>query len=232
MIGTGIYTPAEAAALIKAPAAEIRRWAFGYVRRRGGDQVQYDSLIQTDLPEIDGKQAVTFLELVELMYIKGFRRAGAPWKVIHEAASVAARMYETSHPFAMRQFFADPGGIYTLLEEEHGGESPVRLIGHGQHAFDEIVRPYLGQLEFDPLDVPTRWWPLGKEGRVVVDPAVSFGAPIVAEAGVPTHVLAEAVEAEREYDRDRAIERVAWLYKVPHRHIQTAVRFEEWLNAA
>lgn len=232
MLGTGIYSAAEAAALIKAPAAEVQRWAFGYARRRGGERREYRPLIRTELPELEGRRALTFIELVELMFIKGFRRAGVPWKNIHEAAAVAARMFETEHPFAMRQFFADPNGVYALLREAHGGESLVRLAGHGQHVMTEVVRPYLGQLEFGPLDVPFRWWPMGKEGRVVVDPAVSFGAPVVAETGIRTRVLAEAIEAEREYDPERAAERVSWLFKVQPRHIQTALYFEEWLHAA
>lgn len=232
MIGIGLYTPADAASLLKAPVAEVKRWAFGYERRRQGGRVRYPSLIHTELPEIDGQRALTFTELVELMYIKGFRRAGAPWKLVHEAASVAARMFETEHPFAMRQFFADPNGIYTLLRESGGGESLVTLRGHGQHTLREVVQPYLGQLEFDPMEVPTRWWPLGREGRVVVDPLLSFGEPVVAEIGVPTRVLAEALEAETGYDPDRAMERVAWVYQVPLRHVQTATRFEEWRKAA
>lgn len=232
MIGTGIYTPDEAAALLKAPVDEVRRWAFGYARRRGEKRVEYGPLIHTELPEIERKHALTFIELVELMFIKGFREAGVPWHAIHEAAAVAARLFETSHPFALRQFFADPTGVYALLKEADEGESMVQLAGSGQHVFGDILRPYLGQLEFDPMEVPTRWWPMGKEGRVVVDPAVSFGQPIVAEAGIPTRVLAEALQAEEEYDRARALERVSWLYKVPHRHVHSAVRFEQWLKAA
>jgi uncharacterized protein (DUF433 family) len=232
LLGTGIYTSDEAAALLKAPVNEVRRWAFGYARRRRGERVSYDPLIRTELPEIDGRRALTFVELVELMFIKGFRESGVSWRVIHDSAAVAARLFDTSHPFALRQFFADPTGVYALLKEADEGESLVKLAGNGQQVFTEIVRPYLGQLEFDPTEVPTRWWPLGKEGRVVVDPAVSFGQPIVAEAGIPTHVLAEALEAEQGYDSTRAMERVSWLYKVPHRHVQTAVRFEEWLKAA
>jgi uncharacterized protein (DUF433 family) len=232
MLGTGIYSPSEAAALLKAPAAEVRRWAFGYTRVRDGAPKRYEPLIHTQLPELDGQQALTFIELVEMMFIKGFREAGVSWKTIHEAAGVAARLFETEHPFAMRQFFADPGGVYALLREVDGGESLVSLVGNGQHVFTELVRPYLGQLEFAPSDVPTRWWPLGKEGRVVVDPAVSFGQPIVAEAGIPTRILAEALAAETEYDPRTALERVAWVYKVPERHVHAATRFEEWLNAA
>jgi uncharacterized protein (DUF433 family) len=232
MIGTGIYTPAEAAALLKTPPAEVRRWAFGYTRVRGGVPKRYEPLIHTQLPELEGQQALTFIELVEMMFIKGFREAGVSWKTLHEAARVAARLFETEHPFAMRQFFADPGGVYTLLREVDGGETLVSLVGSGQHVFTDLVRPYLGQLEFAPSDVPMRWWPLGKEGRVVVDPAVSFGQPIVAEAGIPTRVLAEALAAETEYDSKTALERVAWVYKIPERHVHTATRFEEWLSAA
>src|SRR3712207_5647028 len=99
MIGTGIYTPDEAAALLKTSPAEVRRWAFGYARQRNGQRVQYGPLIQTELPAIEGSTALTFVELVELMFIKGFRKAGAPWHAIREAASVAARLFETEHPF-------------------------------------------------------------------------------------------------------------------------------------
>lgn len=232
MIGTGIYSPAEAAALLKAPPAEVRRWAFGYSRVRDGERKSYGPLIRTALPVLEGQHALTFVELVEMMFIKGFRKAGVSWNTIREAAAVAARLFETEHPFAMRQFFADPGGVYALLREVDGGESLVRLVGSGQHVFSELVRPYLGQLEFAPSELPTRWWPLGKEGRVVVDPAVSFGQPIVAEAGIPTRVLAEALAAETEYDPKTALERVAWVYKIPERHVHAATRFEEWLSAA
>jgi hypothetical protein len=232
MIGTGIYTPAEAAALLKAPPAEVRRWAFGYSRVRQGERKAYEPLIRTALPTLEGQQALTFVELVEMMFIKGFRKAGVSWNTIREAASMAARLFDTTHPFALRQFFTDPIGVYALLNEADAEESVVQLAGSGQHVFTDILRPFLGQLEFDPMEVPTRWWPMGKEGGVVVDPAVSFGRPIVAEAGIPTRVLAEALEAEEEYDRPRALERVSWLYKVPHRYVHSAVRFERWLKAA
>lgn len=232
MLGTGIYTPAEAASLLKAPVAEVQRWAFGYSRVRGGERVRYAPLIRARLPELEGQRALTFIELVELMYIKGFRKAGAPWKLIDEAAAAAARILQTDHPFAARRFFADPAGIYALMQEAHGEESLVALVGHGQHTLREIVQPYLGQLEFDPMDVPTRWWPRGKEARVVVDPQVAFGAPILSETGIPTATLADVYRAEREYVREQALNRVAWLYKVPPRQVELAVRFEEWRTAA
>jgi uncharacterized protein (DUF433 family) len=182
MLGTGIYTPAEAASLLKAPADEVRRWAFGYSRVRDGERVRYPALIRTELPEIEGQRALTFIELVELMYIKAFRKAGAPWHLIDEAAGA--------------------------------------------------VQPYLAQLDFDSADVPTRWWPLGREHGVVVDPQVSFGAPVLADAGIPTRTLADVYAGEQEYDAGRALNRVAHMYRITPAQVERAVQFEEWRAAA
>jgi uncharacterized protein (DUF433 family) len=170
MLGKGIYTPAEAASLLKAPADEVRRWAFGYSRVRDGERVRYPALIRTELPEIEGQRALTFIELVELMYIKAFRKAGAPWHLI--------------------------------------------------------------EVDFDSLEMPTRWWPLGRDNGVVVDPHVSFGAPVLADAGIPTRTLADVYAGEQEYEADQALNRVASMYRITPEQVERAVQFEEWRAAA
>jgi hypothetical protein len=189
-------------------------------------------LICAELQELDGLHALTFLELVELMYVKGFRNAGASWKLIKVAAQVAARLFGTDHPFAMKRFFADPEGIYALLEEEDGSDSLVELVGHGQHALREMVAPYLGQLDFDPTDIARRWWPMGREGRIVLDPMIARGAPLVQEVGVPARALIEAFDAETGTGRRDALDRVAWMYRIKPRHVESALRFRGWLQAA
>lgn len=234
LVGKGLYTPPDAAALLHEQPQTIRRWAFGYVRTRQGDRRTYPPLIKTELKPVNGAQALTFIELIELMYVRGFVRAGAPWHLIKEAARVAARIYHTDHPFAIRSFLADPKGIYAVLEESHGRESLVQLVGHGQHTMVDLVRPYLGQLEFDINDVVSRWWPMGREGRVVVDPTRDFGAPIVEEVGIKTKILSDAYYAEsrRDQDPETTLDRVAWLFGVRADHVETALRFKQWLLAA
>jgi uncharacterized protein (DUF433 family) len=51
-------------------------------------------------------------------------------------------------------------------------------------------------LDYSEYDELLRWFPLGKNRRVVVDPGRSFGRPISLE-GVPTAVLASALKAEK-----------------------------------
>jgi hypothetical protein len=229
-IGVGIYTVPEAAGYLHENGDDVRRWAFGYRRRRHGQDVEHPPLIHTQLPKVDGELAITFLELVELMYIRGFARAGASWKTIKVAAKTASRIFQTEHPFAMKRFFADPEGIYALIEETVGDDSLVELVGHGQHTLRDLVQPYLGQLDFDPKEVARRWWPLGCGGGVVLDPQIAFGAPIVAEVGIPTRALSSAFEAEVAAGRKAAIETVAWMYEVKPQHIEMSLSFRDWMR--
>jgi uncharacterized protein (DUF433 family) len=82
-----------------------------------------------------------------------------------------------------------------------------------------MIEPNLRDLEFDASTV-SRWYPLGMRQRsVIVDPSRSFGRPIVRQ-GVPTEILAEAVQT------DGPNEAVARLYEVPKADI-SALEFEE-----
>lgn len=231
--GTGIYTAPEAAALLHQDAGTVRRWAFGYRRNRPDGRVQHPPLIRTELPEVEGERALTFVELVELLYIRAFQKAGASWKTIREAAGVAARLYTSEHPFALRQLYVDPDSfLYGAIEEADGSEAFVQLRGHGQQAFPQLVKPYLEQLEFGVDDLASRWWPLGRRGGVVVDPRHAFGAPVVEEVGIQTRTLADAYGAERRTHGDGALKRVAWIYEIEPGHVQTALDFQQWLRAA
>src|SRR5262249_28332752 len=98
-------------------------------------------------------------------------------------------------------------------------------IKRRQRVFSQIIAPSLRDLEFD-ADVVARWFPLGISRKsVVLDPARSFGRPILSGYGVPTEVLADAVEVEE------SAERVARSYEVPVSAVRDAIAFERQLAA-
>jgi hypothetical protein len=68
-LACGLYSLPAAARLLHANPDQLRRWAFGY--DRGGKH--YDGAITADLDELGGERALTFLDLVELMFIQGAR---------------------------------------------------------------------------------------------------------------------------------------------------------------
>ncbi|HSU17808.1 MAG TPA: hypothetical protein VLK66_27110 [Longimicrobium sp.] len=230
---TGIYTPPEAAALLHEKPETVRRWAFGYTRQRTGGKTGHPPLIRTELPVVEGERTLTFVELVELLYVRAFHDARVGWSTIREAASVAARLFATDHPFALRQVYLDPGSfLYAAVEEADGTEALIELRGHGQHAIPQLVKPYLDQLEFGTDDVASRWWPMGRRGGVVVDPRIGFGAPVIEDTGIRTGTLCDAFTAERATHGKMALERVAWLYELKPAQVEDALRFHRWLKAA
>ena len=232
-LNTGFYSPGEAAALLHADTRTVRRWAFGYRRKRQSEPVQHPPLIRTDLPELEGERALTFVELVELLYVRAFHELGVSWKTIRDAAEVAARLFDSRHPFALRDVYLDPASVlYGAVAEADGSEALVELSGHGQQAFPQLLKPYLEQLEFGVDGVAARWWPMGKQAGVLVDPRIAFGAPIVEDTRIPVNTLAEAFEAERPVYGERAVERVAWMYEVEPRHVQDSLAFSRWLRRA
>lgn len=83
-----------------------------------------------------------------------------------------------------------------------------------------MVEPSLRHLDYDEHEA-VRWWPPAGGNLVVIDPQRAFGAPIIASAGVPTDVLADAFALEGSYSR------IAADFGVSRTEVRAAVRFEQ-----
>ena len=220
-LAQGLYSIPAAAKLLGAKSDQLRRWAFGY-QRRGQE---YAAAINAELGEIGGERVLTFLDLVELMFILGLRGSGQSFPRIHEAHRVLSRILETEHPFALKRGFSDPGGIYALLEREDEGDLLVELKGAGQIAIWPTLQEYLQQLDFNLDDVAERWYPAGRATPIVVDPRISFGAPVIVGTRVETAVVADL------YQGEDSVDDLAWLYNLEPAQIRAAVEFENTLAA-
>jgi len=175
------------------------------------------------LDELGGEQVLTFLDLVELLFIRGLRASGQSFPRIREAHEVLSRVLETEHPFALKRGFSDPAGIYALLEREDHADLLVELKGAGQIAMWPALHRYLRQLEFNLDDVAERWYPAGRAAPIVVDPRVSFGAPVIEGTRIETAVIADL------YHDEDSVEEIAWLYDLEPAQINAAVEFENTL---
>src|ERR1043166_1627720 len=131
---------------------------------------------------------------------------------------------DLSHPFCTKQFVTDGQRIFSELHRENG-ESSLLEIATDQQVFAEIIRPFIKQLEFKGGTTLERWWPMGVDRNVVVDPKKNFGQPTISHEGIATQVLAESVRA------NGSVEEVARWYEVKPQSVQEAVEYEESLAA-
>lgn len=219
----GLYPLPTVARLLGVDREAVRRWAFGYTRRGR----KYSSAIQTDLPQEEGSQVLTFLELIELLHIRAFLDAGVSWAKVRDAAATAARLLaDEPHPFARRQWFADPAALYLKLGTASGDECLVEVAGHAQVALEPALRPYLQQIDFDVDGLAQRWYPLGLTVPVVLDPLRGFGAPITDRSGISTEIIAAHHRA------GDSVETIASWFQADVHEIAVALEYESQLAGA
>ena len=221
---TGLYTISEASRLTRVSRGRIRRWLRGYHYRSRQRLYTSRPLWHGQWDPIDNVLALGFLDLIEIRFVDAFRKAGVSWAMLRRANDRAQQMFGGSHPFCTNRFVTDGREVFVELHEETGETSLLEIV-RSQHVFAEIVKPFLRDLEFDENEGFVRWWPLGKDRLVVLDPKRSFGSPIVARHGVPTEVLAKAAKASR------SIAEVMHWFAVPQEEIHDAVEYEQQLAA-
>lgn len=222
-IDVGFYTVPEAARLVHAHTSSVRRWLKGYRFPARGGTASSEPVFQPDLPVLEGRWALTFLDLVELLFIKAFREKGVSLPTIREAAKHASRVWQTSHPFSLKRLYTDGRSVFADVESRTGDEALMDLA-KSQYQFSRVISPYLEQLEFNPDGGAARWWPAGKNGRVVISPDVAFGRPVTQEKNIPTEVLYDAYETLESFGE------VARWYEVSAATVRAAVRYEKSLN--
>jgi len=224
-VGVGVYTLPEAARLIGANTLRVRRWLEGYRFPRKQGTGQSPPVFPPQLPVVGGHQAIGFLDLVELLFIKAFRDHGVTLPAIRRAAKEAAGRWGTDHPFCMKRFATDGRTVFATIEDEAGDPGLLDLT-RSQLAFIGILRPFLKQLDYDRLgQTINRWWPLGKNRHVLLDPNICFGRPVVVQNAVPTEALYRAVLA------NGSEAHVARWYEVSVSSVRAAVQFERHLAA-
>ena len=164
-----------------------------------------------------------FLDLMEARFVDAFRKAAVPWRVIRRGAERARELCGTDHPFSSQRFRTDGRTIFAEIVDQAREPALLDLVKN-QFAFARIIGSSLyAGIEFSNRDMPVRWWPLGRNTPVVVDPARSFGQPIVSTAGIPTAVLADAVAAEG------SVAKAARLFRMSPQAVNAALRFEQRL---
>jgi len=235
--GTGIYSIPEASRLIGVPSRDIRRWLFGYhYLKKTGDaasRVASAPLWRHELAD-EGfdEDVIGFLDLVELRFVREFTRAGVALSVIRRCLATASEIFGVSHPMSLPQFKTDGRTIDAEAVSEAMNDNSLVDLKSRQSVFKDIITPSL----YDGLVYDTdqrhakRWYPGGAQSLIVIDPARSFGAPLIDATATPTSTLYAAYLAEGA--DPKALTITSRVYRVPLKAVEAAIRFEQGLKQA
>ena len=153
-------------------------------------------------------------------------RHGVDLKVIRATVQVAAEYFDKDYPLTNHRFLTDGKRIFFQAIEKATDEPPLIDILRSQFVFSEIIKPSLyAGIEYGAQGA-IRWFPLGKRKTIVLDPALQFGTPIIAQVGIPTDTIYASYLAE---GGDKAM--VARVFDITPKMVIEAVEFEERLAA-
>ncbi len=212
--GRGVYSVSEAARYAKMPVATVRSWFFPSPGRHG--------MRRGDIQEPERK-ALSFYDFVEALAVRALRvDHKVSLKAIRQAIEFAQQQYGVEHIFAREDHrtLLDPHGEMHIVLR--GETNPIAISGKssGQQSFQACVEMYMRDLKFsqDGLAELYTAFRFGEQS-VIINPAFSFGEPVMKENGYPADVLWRAVIAEG------SIERAAELYDASGASVEAAYRY-------
>lgn len=204
--GGGIYTLAFAARILGVQAAKLRRWVEGYSYLIHGEKHRPSAqppIVRSSLPRLENVTALSFLELVELGVVHSLVGSGVSLQHIRLAHKAAAQVFKTTHPFAMKKIYTDGKKVISHPPFPTKSSDFIELTKNRnlQLQFGAIVAPFLEKVEYSSrTDEAHRYWPLGENHLVVLDPLLAFGAPTIAgtrlrTASIVRHARVESVKS-------------------------------------
>jgi uncharacterized protein (DUF433 family) len=218
ILGHGVYSLPEAARLTRLRSSRVREWFTGRSTKQGLKPV-----FKSDYDSVGGDRAISFLDLIELFIAGQLREHGVSLQSLRKVREQLQKDLETRHPFCRREVLSDGKKVFTFGLDPEGKREMIEVLSK-QRVFVQILLPFLKRIDYDDATKLASKWSIAD--RIVVDPTICLGKPIVEEVCIRTTILASAFGANHE-----DLELVAEWFGVLPLHVQAAVDFERSLVA-
>lgn len=217
-LGEGIYTAADAARILDIPYPKANYWFKFYARQKLSESVDYIYHF-----EIKNIIAVNFLTLLEMNIFFKLKEKNFVTKDIIEIHRRMAEAFNTYYPFAHKTLYVEQfdAKVKRKKHQVFFGDSGlfVHLDRDVQTTFPEIVMPLCEKITFDNKQLAKRYYPLGKDRTVVVDPQHQFGQPVIEGTNILTETLVDY------YRGGESVDFIASLYNIRPQNVKDAIEF-------
>jgi uncharacterized protein (DUF433 family) len=213
------YRFVDAAKYLNIALPTLRSWTKGrYYEIKGGRKF-FEPIFSLPDPR---RARLSYTNLVEAFVLSSLRRKHRiDLSKIRIAIESLQGEFNSRHPLAEHRF--ETNGI-DIFVEMYGQLIDVGRAG--QLAMRQLLQDYLTRVEHDPAGKAARLYPFirlnttDQPKNVVINPYVSFGKPVIAGTGLPTHVVAER------YKAGDSIPEIARDYGRKEEEINDAIRYE------
>lgn len=182
-----LYSFAEADRIARVSPNTSRRWLKGYEFWYGEERREMPPVT----PGRGEQDAVSFVDLMEVAAVSALKQKGFNYRTIRQINSYCRLQLGVRRPLVTERFRVVGEDIFLAADF-----NVLLNVGReaGAFAWREVLEPFLEDVEYEN-QVARRWWPLGKNHMVVVDPDYGFGLPVVEGTGTRTEIIAERYKA-------------------------------------
>jgi uncharacterized protein (DUF433 family) len=169
-----MYTFSEAARFAEVAPVTVRRWTYGYTGPTGQMRPVFGPQDRAQ----GQAAAVSFLQLVEIVVVGRFRRRQVTLDRLRRAHQFTRERFALEYPFASLRLKTD--GVHVLQEFEGAepGASLLVLDRAGQLTLPGDVVQVIETFAYED-ELASRWFPLGKNVPIVIDPHYGAGRPTI-----------------------------------------------------
>ncbi len=211
-LGNGIYTVSDMAKILRLPYAKVYRWLNEYWDGELGKAFESNYSWT-----VNNSRAVGFHTLVEFYVMMQFARAGVRTREVLNAHKMLSEDLDTHFPFAQKK----------VLENIRTDRRKIFLNENGRIITLDMTRQlnlsfihlFCKNLEFDKELLAARFWPLGKNKNIVVDPKRQFGHPVVGNTNIYPETLYNL------YKAGEPEKFLAFTYEISEQEVKDAIEY-------
>jgi len=212
-INNGIYTLPDVSKILRIPYYKVNKWVNYYWDTQLGSAFEnkYSWTIKKS-------KAISFHTLIEFYVLILLREAGVNLRSVLQAHLELSKYCNTAFPFAQKDIL---NGIHTTGKKiyfETNNGSIFSLDGTKQFKLD-FIRLFFKNIDFDNELIASRFWPLGKDKNIVVDPMRQFGHPVVGSTNIFPETLYNLFKA------GEPINFIAFTYEIDPKNVFDAIEF-------
>lgn len=163
--------------------------------------------------------SLSYLQLVELAFVAQLRKAGVKLPVIKDAREYVQLQLGSEFPFAQYAFKTDGKDILMKYNNFVAGQPESKLMVANKHqlAWGEILGDKFQEFKYED-GLAVQWHVAGKESPVLIDPRISFGAPMI--GGVATWAI------KGRWDAGESADDIAEDFSIDRAKVEHALKFE------
>ena len=207
-----LYTIPEAARLAHLSPGTVRNWLFGMA----GSEAVFEAA---------PARMVSFLQLIEIVIVAGFRRSERVSLARLRSAYLNARHdLGLDYPFAHERLEVVGEHVVRSLHADEPGANHKAIDGPSLWTLPSIVAGVGKQIRYEG-GFAARWFPVGDEIPIVIDPLVTSGMPTIRDRGVTVQAIRKRFLAGQD------IAFIARDFQLDERIVEDAVRYGEQVAA-